>query len=266
MLILTHTCFLQSYLGEINAKNYGLDIYVYNIVPDLLTIHPQINSSETHDIKRTLKISPEFPKASYIIFHLLLDDLAHYGHICKDYKEEFNPDSQGYCYIKGKPLINPLLQLHKEIHEEISYNESAYRSHLIIEMLYDLVIKNQIINSKTIELLAEATTYTLKNKMPEFVRTVKYMYDYLEEEQIKDVIKEASCYITEKKMKSIMNMEGRISLYASKFGTKNNGNIIYDSMKDLFMKAKVLLDEEDDVFLRQSVQTIKEYGWFPPIK
>ena len=56
MFMLTHTYFLQKFLGAADVKNIDLDIYVYNIVPDLLTIHPQISSNRTHKIRRFLHI------------------------------------------------------------------------------------------------------------------------------------------------------------------------------------------------------------------
>ena len=56
MLILTHTYLLQKVLGEADIKTNDLDIYIYNIAPDLLTIHPDINSDKTHNIKRFAEI------------------------------------------------------------------------------------------------------------------------------------------------------------------------------------------------------------------
>lgn len=262
MLMLTHTYLLQSYLKTAEDKKHDLDIYVYNIVPDLLTIHPQINSRQTHDIKRTLDIPPEYSGAAYVMFHLLLDDLAHYGVICCNELKEFDPNSQGYSYIKGKPLINPLLQMHKDIKNEISYNEAVYRSHLIIEMLYDLAILKQINFSHTINLLSEAVTYTAENKMPQFVRTMKWLYN-MEEEQVNAVIKEAAVYLTEERMNRIMDLEGRIKLYAGKFGAKISENDIYTRVRNIFLQASALLDRDDDIFLRQSAKIIKEYGWRP---
>ncbi|MBN1473404.1 MAG: hypothetical protein JW914_02200 [Syntrophaceae bacterium] len=262
MLMLTHTYLLQSYLNEANAKKHDLDVYVYNIVPDLLTIHPQINSRQTHDIKRTLNIPLEYSGAAYVMFHLLLDDLAHYGFICADEGKEFDPDSQGYSYIKGKPLINPLLEFYKDTKNEISYNEAVYRSHLIIEMIYDLAILKQINSSHTIDLLSHAVDYTAKNKMPQFVRTMKWLYN-MEEEQVNAVIKEASVYLTNERMSRIMDLDGRIKLYAAKFGAKISENDIYTRVRNIFLQASTLLDRDDDIFLRQSAEIIKEYGWRP---
>lgn len=265
MLMLTHTYLLQKVLGSADIKNKDLDVYVYNIVPDLLTIHPQISSSKTHSIKRTLQIPADYPRSAYVMFHLLVDDLAHYGYICRDGKEEFDPDSQGYSYIKGKPLINSILELYNTIQKDISYNEAAYRSHLIIEMIYDLVILNQINSLKTVDLLVEAIDFTAKNKIDEFTATVNQLYD-VGESKIKEVMKEASFYITKERMVNIMNIEGRIRLYADKFGLKSNNQLFFDGVKNLFLRAKDSLElDDDELFLRETTQTIKNYGWLPPL-
>jgi hypothetical protein len=265
MLMLTHTYLLQKVLGAAGIKSKDPDIYIYNIAPDLLTIHPDINSAKTHNIKRFTHIPEKYPQAAYVMFHLLVDDLAHHGLLCNDYKEEFNPDSQGYCYIKGKPLINNILDLHKTIQNEISYNEAAYRSHLIIEMIYDLVILNEIDTFETISLLAEAVKFTLSNKFDEFTSTISWLYG-ISEDDIRTVLKNASLYLTEERMERIMNIEGRIRLYSDKFGLKNKDKLFNKGINNLFMLAKNSLElDEKELFLIQTAKTIKDYGWLPPI-
>ena len=56
MFMLTHTYFLQKFLGAADIKDIDLDVYVYNIAPDLLTIHPRISPNKTHKIRRSLQI------------------------------------------------------------------------------------------------------------------------------------------------------------------------------------------------------------------
>ena len=266
MLILTHTYLLQKVLGEADIKNNDLDIYIYNIAPDLLTIHPDINSDKTHNIKRFAEIPAKYPQAAYVMFHLLVDDLAHFGSICLDFQEEFNPESQGFCYIKGKPLIDTILDLHKIIQNEISYNEAAYRSHLIIEMIYDLVILEEINSSESISLLVEAINFTVNNKLDEFTSTISWLYG-LEEGDIRSVMKNACAYLTKERVERIMNIEGRIRLYSDKFGLKSKDKLFYEGIKNLFLRAKDSLElDEKELFLHQAAKTIKDYGWKPPIR
>jgi hypothetical protein len=259
--MLTHTYFLQKFLGAVDVKDIDLDVYVYNIVPDLLTIHPQISSNRTHKIRRSLQIPAQYPRSAYVMFHLLVDDLSHYGYICSNCQEEFDSNSQGYSYLKGKPLINSILDLHKIINKEISYTEATYQSHLIIEMIYDLVILNQINSFKTIDLLAEAIKFTVKNKMDGFVATINWLYD-IEKTEIGEVMKNASIYITKERMEGIMNIESRIHLYKDKFGLESNDQLFYDGLENLFQQAKDLIDD-DELFFRETIQTIKNYGWLP---
>jgi hypothetical protein len=263
MLMLTHTYLLQNVLGRAGIKKYDLDIFVYNIIPDLLTIHPDISSQQTHKIKRILDIPRQHPKSAYVMFHLLVDDLAHYGSICPDIPIEFNPDSQGYSYIKGKPIINSILNFHKKINKEISYNDAAYRSHLIVEMIYDLIIIDHINHDQSIKLLAEAVCTTVENNMNEFIATINWLYD-LGDEEIRDVMKKASVYLTAERMQNIMTIEGRIKLYADKFGLRSNNQLCLEGIKGLFLQALELLDD-DEMFLRETTQAIKKYGWIPPI-
>jgi hypothetical protein len=197
------------------------------------------------------------------MFHLLVDDLAHFGSICPDVPDEFNPDSQGYSYIKGKSLINPILELHANINRQITYNEAAYRSHLIIEMIYDLIILDQINRDQSMELLAEAIRITVENRMDEFVETIRWLYGFKEEE-IRNVMKKASSYLTAERMNKITNIEGRIRLYADKFGQSANNPSYYYGIKKLFLQARDLLDG-DNLFLRETADAIKAHGWLPPV-
>lgn len=264
MLMLTHTYILQNLLGVAGIKNYSFDIFVYNIVPDLLTIHPDINSQKTHKIKRLLQIPPHYPKAAYIMFHLLVDDLAHYGKICPGIPDEFNPDSQGYTYIKGKPLINSILDFQKKIDKEISYNEAAYRSHLIVEMIYDLAIIDHINKNHTMELLSEAICTTAEEKMDEFTTTINWLYG-LGKSEIGEVMQKAKSYMTEEKIRKTMNIEGRIRLYAFKFGLPGDEPSYLAGINNIFLQARELLDD-NEIFLRETAESVKNYGWLPPIK
>jgi hypothetical protein len=261
MFMLTHTYFLQKILGAADVKDIDLDVYVYNIVPDLLTIHPRMSSNKTHKIRRSLQIHTQYPRSAYVMFHLLVDDLSHHGYICSDCQEEFNSNSKGYSYLKGKHLINSILDLHKIIKKEISYEEAAYQSHLIIEMIYDLVILNQINSFKSIDILAEAINFTIKNKMDEFVATINWLYD-IEKTEIGEVLKNASVYITKEKMEGIMNIKSRIHLYKDKFSLKSNDQLFYDGLDNLFQHARDLIDD-DELFFRETIQTINNYGWLP---
>ncbi len=264
MFMLTHTYFLQKVLGTANIKDIDLDVYVYNIAPDLLTIHPRISPIKTHKIRRSLQIPPQYSKSSYVIFHLLVDDLSHHGYICSDYQEEFNADSKGYSYVKCKHLIKFIMELHKIINKEISYNEAVYHSHLIIEMIYDLVILNHLNSFKTIDLLVEAINFTVKNKMNEFTAAMNWLYD-LGKNEIDEVMEGALFYIRKDGMESIMNIEGRINLYKGKFGLQSSERLFYDCLKNLFQQAIDLVDD-DELFFLETMQIIKNSGWLPAFK
>ncbi|MEN6623513.1 MAG: hypothetical protein ABFD50_18450 [Smithella sp.] len=260
MLMLTHTYILQKILNRAGIKEYDSDIFVYNIVPDLLTFHPNINSRQTHKIRRILQVPPLYSKAAYIMFHLLVDDLAHYGFINSGIPDDFKPNPQGYTYIKGKPLIDSILNFQRKVNKEISYDEAVYRSHLIVEMIYDLAIINHILDNKTIELLADAVDFTARERMDEFVSTVNWLY-HLDKVEIQEVMKKAQSYMTYERMRKAMNMEGRIRLYAYKFGLHGDENFLYLSgIKNIFLHAKELLDDSE-VFIKDAAEAIKKYGW-----
>lgn len=260
--MLTHTCLLQQIMNESDIRHSDPDIYIYNIAPDLLTIHPGISANQTHSIPRFIEPPQNHRRVSYVMFHLLVDDLAHYGNISMACHEGFDPHSSGYTYLKGRRLIESIINLHKMIERDITYSEAAYRSHLIIEMIYDLVILSRIEKNNSIELLEEAVHFTLNNKAEEFCSDIAWLYG-IEKNDALDVLKSAVSYMTKGRMKRFMNIEGRIRLFTDKFGLKNDNSMFAAAIQTLFQEALNSIENED--FLRETATTIRSHGWLPPV-
>ncbi len=260
MLMLTHTCLLQKIMDSSDVKNSDPDIYIYNIAPDLLTLHPDINANQTHFIDRFIQAPPDHKRTAYIMFHLLVDDLAHYGSICLQCREGFDPHSEGYTYVKGRHLIESIVELYKIIGKDISYNEAAYRSHLIIEMIYDLVILSHIHDDGSIELLEDAIHFTFDRKCNEFCEDISWLYG-IPKDHARDVLKNAVSYITKERMNRIMNIEGRIRLFTDRFGLRNDSALFADAISTLFQDALQSIENEE--FLQQSAVIITNCGWYP---
>jgi len=257
MFMLTHTYFLQKVLASAEITHADLDIFVYNIAPDLLTIHPRITANQTHAIERSLQVPEAYSKSAYTMFHLLVDDLSHYGYICSGRQEEFNADSSGYCDLKGRDLVEPIMDLHKQIGKRITFNDAVYQSHLIIEMIYDLVIAKQIDDFKTIHLLVEAIHFTVEHKMDEFAASMNWLYG-LDKNDVHEAMQTALRYVTREGMDNLMNMKGRINLYQDKFGLKSDNRLFYDGLENMFRQAINLIDD-DELFFLNSMQMIKQH-------
>jgi hypothetical protein len=260
MLMLTHTCMLQDTIRAAGIRDIEPDIYIYNIAPDLLTIHPDISAGLTHSIDRFIEAPADHKKTAYVMYHLLVDDIAHYGEISLKCAEGFNPDSGGYTYIKGKNLVGRIIELYKLIGREISRGEAAYRSHLIIEMIYDLVISTQIHKNQSIRLLADAINFTLDKKAEQFCSDMSWLYS-IEQNQALYVLKSAVTYITEERMERFMNLEGRIRLFTDKFGLRNDNLQFAESIQTLFRDALNCVENDD--FFHQAAAAIDDCGWAP---
>jgi len=258
--MLTHTYFLQKFL-ESESNPPEKDIFVYNVAPDLLALHPGISSAKTHTLSRSMPIHSQYPKSAYVIMHLLVDDLSHYGYVCSGDHDEFNIDSKGYSYLKGHDLIAHILDLHIMAGKKISLSDAVYQSHLIIEMIYDLVIFSHIKTFKTIDVLINAINYTVRNSMEEFIATVQWLYG-LERQEIDDVMKSILLYVTRASMEGIMNIEGRMNLYKEKFGLRSNEQQFCDCLKDLFHQAVNLIDD-DEILYQEASRLIKKDKRFP---
>ncbi len=260
MLMLTHTNLLQSMMKDFGMADGDPDIYIYNIAPDLLTIHPEITSDQTHFIRRFISPPPDHERTAYIMFHLLVDDMAHYGELSLQCREGFDPHSAGYTYVQGNHLIANIMDLYKMLDKDISYNDAAYRSHLVIEMIYDLVILSHIQADGSIALLENAIHFTRDHRQNEFCENISWLYG-IEKAHSREVLKSAASYLTRERMEKFMNMEGRIRLFTDKFGLRNNNHLFADAIASLFQRA---LDSiENKKFLSETEAAIKEMGWRP---
>jgi len=256
MFMLTHTYFLQKILGSAEIKNVEPDIFVYNIAPDLLAIHPDITSARTHKLRRLQTLPVEYPKAAYVIYHLLIDDLSHYGYICTEDGDAFDIHSRGYSYRKGNPLIRVIQDIHGIAGKEISCRDAVYQSHLIIEMIYDLVIVRHLRTFKTVEVMVDAIKYTVENRMEEFTETLRWLYG-LEVNQIREVMRSALLFITQESMEQMMTIQGRMHLYQDKFGLPCNDLLLNNELNRLFEQAIDLIDD-DELFFNETADVIKE--------
>ncbi len=236
------------------------DIYIYNIAPDLLTIHPDIDSRQTHSIPRFIKAPPDHQRTAYVMFHLLVDDLAHYGSISMTCQEGFDPNSSGYTYLKGRNLVGHIINLYRMIGREISFSDAAYQSHLLVEMIYDLVIQPRIDQNGSIDLLEEAVHFTFDKRANEFSSDISWLYG-IDPEHSREVLKIAVSYITRERLKKLMNIEGRIRLFTDKFGLRNTNEMFAEAIAALFQDA--LGSIENDDFLQETAMAILNCGWLP---
>lgn len=260
MLMLTHTYLLQQIIKTSHLHDLDPDVYIYNIIPDLLTIHPNITAHQTHSIKRFIHAPNEHSKTIYVMFHLLVDDIAHFGEISMTCQEGFNPDSPGYAYLKGKAFVGAISDLHKMSNREISLSEAAYQSHLMIEMIYDLVILPLLQAGKSIDVLADALLFTCGERKEEFCGNVAWLYG-IEKQAVRDVLSKATFYLTKQRMNGFMNMEGRIRLFLDKFGLKNQNESFHAAVLKVFTDALRSIENSD--FLEQVIDAVEQSGWHP---
>lgn len=153
MLMMTHTWIMKEYLKHIGYHYVMADLYAYNVIPDLLPVHREITAEMTHAIDRSGGMPLVEQRESFIRFHVLLDDFSHFGAISEKSPGRFLNDSQGYTYIKGRPLIAPVMELHCSAGKEIEISQASYESHMLIEMAFDMVLCRETNNGDLLECL-----------------------------------------------------------------------------------------------------------------
>ena len=255
MLMLTHTWILKEFLASQAFNPDYLDLYAYNVSPDLLTFHPAITSEMTHGIARFRDLPAPHRKAAFVHFHLLVDDIAHYGHICDKPVSVFNPDSEGYTYVRGRSLVQPIRAFQKRFGHEISLSEAAYQSHILIEMAFDLVLNQSKNKNGLIPLFSESLGAVAKNGLEEFGRTMEWLAD-IRGETASEAFAHGVGLCTPERMNGLMNVEGRINLFIDKFGLDRNDQAVCAGAVEL-MKQGMDLVRDYESFLKPTLEKIK---------
>lgn len=258
MLMLTHTWILREFLGGdyISRQNLS-DLYIYNILPDLLPLHETITAEITH--RPTAKTDPprEFTKSRYIYFHLLTDDFAHFGE-GESRPGIFDPDSRGYAYVMGKEIGAGLRRIYEAADHDVGPAEAAYRSHVLIEMAFDLALYEG--ERRLMDLLAEAMNFTLAARLQELSRSAGWFYG-IDERIIENTMNRAWFLGNADRLKSTMNVGGRVGLFLKKFRDELDGNSITE-LENLFRKGMDLT--ENKVAFLKDVSGMLERSGFKP--
>lgn len=256
MLMLTHTWILKELLAQSGKEAPTQDIFAYNVCPDLLPIHRSVHASMTHRIARFKEVSREYRKAHYVQIHLLSDDIAHHGSICEEVVTEFNPDASGYTYVKGKPLVEPIMDYCAKFGCPIDRAEAAYRSHMIIELSVDIHLRKAEGGSALVNLFQDALEKTDSLYLPEFKRTLSWLFG-IEGPVIQEALNQAMGFYTPERMIRFVEGGERVRRYVRIFGFNEANESACEGMMDLMNQGMSLIGDPMD-YLHGVVRTIRE--------
>lgn len=259
MLMLAHTWILREFLGPDRYVDFSADIFAYNVFPDILPILKDITPAMTHALPRFRPFSPRYAKGRFLQFHLLVDDLAHYGFIVDQGSDDFNPHARGYAYVKGKQLIDPIIDLYRSLDGEINYGLAAYRAHMLIEMTFDQILRRKDDHDSIMKILCQGMRYAVEEKNAECRSILAWIYG-IEEETISKALDMVGLVWTYEKLDALMNIEGRINLCIDKFGLNAADPYTRQGMSELVAWGMNLVDDYYD-FLSFTLKTIKETGF-----
>jgi hypothetical protein len=256
MLLNTHTWLLKEYAGARLCPD-NLDILIYNVMPDILPIHRDITPEMTHRMDRLMSVPPRHGKARFIQFHLLVDDLSHYGHITRRGHDRLENATGGYAYRKGAALAAAMIELHGRHDGEIPVDEALYRSHLIIEMAVDLVIFGQY--PGVVELFSQAVEWTLENRLEPLASTLAWAYS-LPEGLARDAVVQGMAAYRNEILRRSVSLEGRTDLFLHKFYGGVAGEKLRSGVRDLLQRGiESVADGEE--FLSATLTEIAKAGF-----
>ncbi|MGB4547970.1 MAG: hypothetical protein WBI10_03520 [Syntrophales bacterium] len=235
------------------------DIFVYNVIPDILPIHESITSQMTHRIPRFRAIPPDFGKALFVQFHLMVDDVAHYGTVTEAGTDEFHSDPGGYAYEKGKDLVPRILDLHRRIQKPIHPDSAIYRSHMMIEMAFDLLLFQR--EGSLVSLFTDALDHTLRRSRPEMVSTLHWLLD-IPVQTLEEAIDRGFRAYGGDRIQSTMSLAGRTRLYIEKFEYDSDDGEVWRGVEDLVRRG-MELSEGYELFLSRTLKIIKKAGFSP---
>jgi len=256
MLMLTHTWILRELLTLYPSEIKTPDVFAYNVCPDLLPIHRSVHASMTHRISRFKQVPREHRKAHYVQLHLLADDIAHHGKICDEVVTEFNPDAQGYAYVVGQPLVEPIMSYCEFLGLPVDRIEAAYRSHMIIELSVDIYLRQKGEGRALVDLFQNALEQTDRIYLSEFTNTLSWLFG-IERGIIREALDRAMIFYTADRMIQFVDMKQRAGFYIKKFGFSDTNKPACAGMIDLMNQGMSLIGDPMD-YLHGVVRTIQK--------
>lgn len=263
MLMLTHSWLLAHYLGS-ESYNYDLQhLYVYNICPDFLPAGVAFTPRMTHGVPRFRPIPTAFSEAHFIIFHLMVDDISHYGLIKSQPEDDFNPHARGYSYLKGAPLREPIMEFYRQYGKPIDSATAAYQSHMIIEMTFDLALYwgAPEESGHLISYMCEAFQRVCLERSEEFARTVGWFYNVKPEEVLK-ALEQCYPFYDRSHMMRFMSVEGRVNTFLRKFAPLMNDTLHRKKLASI-MEEGITLVRDFSEFLTPTLNAIDRAGFSP---
>ncbi len=232
------------------------DMFIYNVIPDILPIHESITSQMTHRIPRSRVVPAEFKKAVFVQFHLMVDDVAHYGAITANGSDEFHSNPGGYAYEKGKTLVPRIMDFHQQIGKPISLDAAIYRSHMIIEMAFDLLLFER--EGSLLGLFTEALDDSMRYKRSEMVSTLQWLLE-IPGKTVEAAMEKGFAAYGVDRIYRTMSLEGRTRLYIEKFDYDSED---VNGVEDLISRG-MELSEDYEPFLAHTLKVIKDAGFLP---
>jgi hypothetical protein len=257
MQTLAHTWILRELIRRCPAlQNDGADIFACNVAPDFLPSHPDITAAMTHQIPRFNHVPEQYRKAHYVQLHLLVDDFAHHGHIRQEAARTFNVHAQGYAYVMGRPLVEPIMEYCKTRGIAMEYHEAVYYSHMIIELSMDICLRGSDEGKELVTLFGQGIAQASKGSFPEFTEVLSWLYEDedIDGEMIRWALRRVTEFYETDSLILSADAHDRIQYY-----TENMGGIkaaddrqSYEEMKILVEKGLTIIGDPTD-YLREVV-------------
>ncbi len=259
MLMLTHTWIMKEYLKHLGYNTVKPDLFAYNVIADILPVHREITAEMTHSIER-FDSSPLIQnRESFIRFHMLLDDFSHYGAISEQKTGGFLADSPGFTYVKGRPLMAPVMDLHCRTGKEIDISLASYESHMLIEMAFDMVLCRDRGNDGLLESLYYGLRRMLDGDQVELSLFLSQKFG-IASNTMSDALQQINRICTYDGMREILADKGRIQLCLEKFGMEKNDPESQRQMASMLDYGMNLVADYRD-FLLPALTAIRQSGF-----
>jgi hypothetical protein len=158
------------------------------------------------------------------------------------------------------------MTLYERHAKPIDAKVAAYRSHMIIEMTYDLTLyfarpdecaRLIAIMCKSMEQLKD------DDKLAEFSEVVGWIYQK-DPKTVGEAVRQSIRFYTESRMNTFMTLDGRIKVFIRKFGLDDKNIAIYSDVKTLMSDGMNLVGDYED-FLDPTLAEIRKVGFNPVI-
>ncbi|MDR2860979.1 MAG: hypothetical protein LBV07_00270 [Syntrophobacterales bacterium] len=172
----------------------------------------------------------------------------------------FNVHAQGYAYVTGRPLIEPIREYCATRGIAMGYNEAVYYSHMIIELGVDIYLRKSKEGKELVTLFGQGIGQASAGSFTGFAEILLWLFEGINGKMIRSALQQVMKFYETDHLILSADADDRIQYYAERMGeikATDDGRSC-EGMGIIVEKGLALIGDPTDYLREVVVQALME--------